>query len=84
MAIEVDLAITNNCNLQCSHCCYSSGGKRYKDVPLEVIADTLAQLREMGGDELHLAGGEPFYSDCTTGFITSPVPFAERRNPVPE
>ena len=60
MAIEVDLAITNNCNLQCSHCCYSSGGKRYKDVPLEVIADTLAQLREMGGDELHLAGGEPF------------------------
>lgn len=60
MAIEVDLAITNNCNLQCSHCCYCSGEEKQEDLSAEIIIDTLKQLKTMGADELHIAGGEPF------------------------
>jgi len=56
---EIDLNITNRCNIGCSHCLFSAGPNRSNDLPLSVIRNILVEGRSLGAREVHVTGGEP-------------------------
>jgi len=57
---EIDLNLTNYCNLECIHCSYSS--TRSKSEPAlstEVVHRVLDEAAAMGNEVVHWSGGEP-------------------------
>ena len=56
---EIDLNITNRCNIGCSHCFFSAGPKGNPGLPLSVIQKALKDGQELGVREVHVTGGEP-------------------------
>ncbi len=56
---EIDLNITNKCNIGCSHCLYSAGPDKGDDLPLELIKNILVDGKRLGAKEVHVTGGEP-------------------------
>ena len=64
---EIDLNITDRCNMDCSHCLFSAGSARKDDLPLTSIERTLQAGRRLGAHEVHITGGEPLVrKDLTT------------------
>lgn len=57
--MEVDLHITNRCNLYCKHCVYDSGSLSMTDMSLATVKTLVNGFKRMGVDEVHLTGGEP-------------------------
>jgi radical SAM protein with 4Fe4S-binding SPASM domain len=57
---ELDLHITNQCNLRCSHCCFNSGRYPMPELPTAKIFDLLQEAVSLGAQEIHITGGEPF------------------------
>jgi radical SAM protein with 4Fe4S-binding SPASM domain len=56
---EIDLNITNRCNLTCEHCAFSSAPNDKTELPVDVIAEIVDDARALGCREIHLTGGEP-------------------------
>lgn len=57
--MEVDLHITNRCNLKCKHCVYTSGKWEMPDMTLETVKRLVPSFKKMGVEEVHITGGEP-------------------------
>lgn len=53
------LEITNRCNLRCAHCASNSGEARTNELALGEWCRLLFDIRELGGEEITLLGGEP-------------------------
>ena len=56
---EVDLHVTNRCNLTCAHCSVDSGRTPYSEMPADVWTDLIEQAVGMGCQYFDLTGGEP-------------------------
>lgn len=57
--MEVDLHVTNRCNLKCKHCVYTSGEWDMPDMTLETVKKIIPALKNLGVEEVHITGGEP-------------------------
>jgi radical SAM protein with 4Fe4S-binding SPASM domain len=56
----VTLAMTNACNLKCSHCWPDSGSIRsFPPVPIQTLERLISEIAGLGAEEICLAGGEP-------------------------
>lgn len=56
---EIDLNITNRCNLDCMHCAFASSIGDANELPLEVVAQIVEDAQALGCEDIHLTGGEP-------------------------
>lgn len=56
---EIDLNVTNRCNIGCSHCIFAAGSERNDDLSLEEITRILKDGKKLGAHEVHISGGEP-------------------------
>lgn len=57
---EVQIAITNQCNLNCLHCCYRAGeGDPDKELNTEELKRLLDKIIETEVEKICLTGGEP-------------------------
>ena len=57
--MEIDLHITNKCNLQCKHCVYDSGILTMPDMSLSTVKELNKKKKKMNVKEVHITGGEP-------------------------
>lgn len=60
---EIDLNITNRCNIGCKHCLFSAGPDRRDDLPFNFIKNILVDGEKLGAKEVHISGGEPTLRD---------------------
>jgi radical SAM protein with 4Fe4S-binding SPASM domain len=57
---EIDINVTNLCNLTCVYCSYSSTpGRDEPALDPDVIADLLGDAASIGNKVVHFSGGEP-------------------------
>lgn len=57
---EIDLNLTNFCNLECIHCSYSSTKSKHEPaLTAEVIKGLLTEAAGLGTKVVHWSGGEP-------------------------
>jgi len=56
---EIDLYITNKCNLRCPFCSVEVNKEMDCELTLNEIKTFIGSAKEMGLEELHLTGGEP-------------------------
>ncbi|MGI6620180.1 MAG: radical SAM protein [Bacillota bacterium] len=57
--MEVDLHITNNCNLRCQHCVYTSGERYMPTLSYSTVRSLTDEFRKLNVNEVHITGGEP-------------------------
>lgn len=57
--MEVDLHVTNRCNLKCKHCVYTSGEWEMPDMTLDTVKNLIPSFKKLGVKEVHITGGEP-------------------------
>ncbi len=57
------IEVTNRCNLRCPHCASTSGKARDDELSLEEIRKLLDDIRQLGGEEITVIGGEMFIHD---------------------
>lgn len=56
---QIDIDITNKCNLRCKHCCVSAGeGLQGEDLPHEKIIRLVDQVVKMNPAKITISGGE--------------------------
>lgn len=56
---EIDLYLTEKCNLHCPFCSIEANNRHPSAMSLEKIFDTIEEAKKLGLEELHLTGGEP-------------------------
>ena len=56
----ISVFVTNNCNLNCRHCCFDSGNKVGNELDTTDIITVLDKIVETGIVCLDFSGGEPF------------------------
>lgn len=56
---EIDLNITNRCNLNCTHCAFASSIGDTNELPFDVIRQIVEDATSLGCRDIHLTGGEP-------------------------
>jgi len=57
---EIDINVTNTCNLECIYCSYSSRpAKSEPSLSRQSICKILDEAAEMGNKAVHFSGGEP-------------------------
>jgi radical SAM protein with 4Fe4S-binding SPASM domain len=62
---EIDLHLTNRCNLTCAHCSVDSGRTPYAELPRHVWEKVIDEAIAMGCEYFDLTGGEPIlYPDA--------------------
>ncbi len=54
------IEVTNQCNLRCPHCASTSGLPRPDELTLPEIEGLLADIADLGGEEITVIGGEVF------------------------
>ena len=57
---ELDLHVTNRCNLRCIHCCFNSGRQAMSELSTRELVGVLDEAIALGAREIHVTGGEPF------------------------
>jgi radical SAM protein with 4Fe4S-binding SPASM domain len=62
---EIDLHLTNRCNLTCAHCSVDSGPRRsvWGDMPVEAWVEVIQDAAGLGCRHADLTGGEPILYD---------------------
>ena len=71
---EVDIAITDRCNLRCKYCYhFTSAGNVGEDLPKEEWFQFFEELKECAVMKITLGGGEPFMREDLRGIISSIV-----------
>jgi MoaA/NifB/PqqE/SkfB family radical SAM enzyme/SAM-dependent methyltransferase len=56
---ELWFHITDNCNMSCSHCLFSSSPQTKRELPAERVLELTAQAEKLGCRMFALTGGEP-------------------------
>lgn len=56
---EIDLNLTNKCNLNCIHCAFSSHSKDPDELDFERLCEFINEALALGLEDVHLTGGEP-------------------------
>lgn len=56
---NMNILLTNGCNLRCKHCYLSAGEKKEKELTVDEWKNVLLQFSENGGKTLCISGGEP-------------------------
>ncbi|MBD5555122.1 MAG: radical SAM protein [Roseburia sp.] len=57
---EIDIDITNECNLRCKHCCVSAGDNlQGEDLPHEKVMEMVEKVINMNPAQISISGGEP-------------------------
>lgn len=57
---EIDLNLTNHCNLECIHCSYSSTKSKHEpSIDGAVVHRLLDEAAALGNEVVHWSGGEP-------------------------
>lgn len=56
---NMNILLTNGCNLRCKHCYLSAGERKDKELSLEEWKNVLLQFSGNGGKTVCLSGGEP-------------------------
>jgi len=59
MIKEIDLHLTNRCNLACEHCSVLAGRTHYDEMPLESWVEIVDQAAALGCNYFDFTGGEP-------------------------
>lgn len=62
MLDEIDLYLTNRCNLKCDFCSVQARNPM-DELPLKKIFEIVDEAKKLGMKELHLTGGEPTLRD---------------------
>ncbi len=57
---DITIEITTQCNLACKHCSYSFGGKKYREMPIDMIKAISKWAEDNKVKRILLTGGEPF------------------------
>lgn len=61
---NMNILLTNGCNLRCKHCYLSAGERKDNELSLEEWKNVLLQFSENGGKTVCISGGEPLvYKD---------------------
>ncbi len=77
---EIDLHLTNRCQLRCRHCCFDAATKKTAELPLATWIRILHEARDLGVVDVDITGGEPLLFDdldlvvreaCALGFKPS-------------
>jgi pyrroloquinoline quinone biosynthesis protein E len=64
---EIDLNITNRCNLSCKYCAYNSSSTEKKELSIQKVFEIIDAAADMGVRDLHITGGEPtLHNDLET------------------
>ncbi len=73
---ELWFHLTNNCNMSCKHCLFSSGGTAGASLEAEYVLDSATMASKMGCTVFALTGGEPFVhekiSTIVAGLLSLP------------
>lgn len=56
---EINLQVTNRCNLRCIHCSVDSGRLKLPELSFNEIVKVLDDAMEFRPEEMHITGGEP-------------------------
>ncbi len=56
---ELWFHLTNNCNMSCNHCLFSSSPEEKQELPTEVVLELTEQAEKLGCKLFALTGGEP-------------------------
>lgn len=56
---EIDLYVTEKCNLNCEFCSVEANTRRTRELSKEVIFSVIEEAMNFGLEQLHLTGGEP-------------------------
>ena len=59
MLKEIDLHVTNRCNLLCRHCVVNAGRTPLKEMDTSALVNLIRYLRTRQCAEVHFTGGEP-------------------------
>jgi radical SAM protein with 4Fe4S-binding SPASM domain len=59
---SLDLCITDKCNQHCPHC-YVNPTSEMEDLTTQQVLDLLTESSELGAQNFHVFGGEPFLRD---------------------
>jgi PqqA peptide cyclase len=70
---ELDLHVTNRCNLSCRICAFRSNELLLREFSLEEIALLLTEARELGCQHVHITGGEPTVRSDLEGIVRAAV-----------
>ncbi|MEK5164482.1 radical SAM protein [Paenibacillus sp. FSL R5-0527] len=68
--LELDLNVTNRCNLLCKHCVFNSGAPNDDELSLMEIRTIIDDAKEQGLEDLHITGGEPLLRKDLTDIIS--------------
>lgn len=67
---EIDVNVTNFCNLECIHCSYeSTPGKHEPSLDADVVHRLMDQAKAMGNEVMHWSGGEALLHPNIGDFI---------------
>ncbi|MHA1401666.1 MAG: radical SAM/SPASM domain-containing protein [Candidatus Heimdallarchaeaceae archaeon] len=66
---EIDIQITNKCNLVCPHCIYSSNVNG-EHLPIEILEGLIPSLKKLSIKSVHLTGGEPLLHPDLFQFVS--------------
>ncbi|MCL2591900.1 MAG: radical SAM protein [Defluviitaleaceae bacterium] len=56
---EIDINITNKCNLFCNHCSFNSSYKDDSELPFEMVRKIIDWAHDNSVQDIHITGGEP-------------------------
>jgi radical SAM protein with 4Fe4S-binding SPASM domain len=57
---EIDIHLTNRCNLHCKTCCYTSNDLKLPELSIEKVLAVIDEAISLGCKDIHFSGGEPF------------------------
>jgi len=56
---ELDIHVTNRCQLRCRHCCFDAGNHELPELPPSRWFQVLNEAADMGVSDVDFTGGEP-------------------------
>jgi MoaA/NifB/PqqE/SkfB family radical SAM enzyme len=60
---EIDLHLTNRCQMRCRHCAFDAGRRTTRELPPSAWMRVLREARELRVRDVDLTGGEPLLYD---------------------
>lgn len=57
---ELDIHLTNRCNLFCKTCCYTSNELKLPELSTKEVLEIISDSLNLGCEDFHFSGGEPF------------------------
>lgn len=58
---NLQIRVTNQCNLKCRYCSVDAKEKNFQFLPIKTIKEVIMESLPLGVREISITGGEPFY-----------------------